>query len=225
MNTEEIKRFLGRKALEFVKPGMKVGLGTGSTTFFFIEALIESCQQGLSVEVAATSLASEEQAKKGGLKFIDPSHVSCLDLIVDGADEVDNQKRMIKGAGGALLREKILASLSHHRVVIVDETKLSSSLGNKKLPIEIYPFAYLGTIAQLNKSGLKGELRRSSHQALYTTDNGNYIYDVTLSHNSNSLELLELEIASIPGVVETGFFLHFSPTVLVGFRDGTIKII
>src|ERR1700722_3338459 len=124
MSLEAAKKTVGYTAAEFVENGMTVGLGTGTTALYFIERLSQRCKEGLSVKVVSSSIGSTELAKKGGLQLIDINKITTIDLTVDGADEIDAQKRMIKGGGGACVREKIVASMSREMVVIIDETKL-----------------------------------------------------------------------------------------------------
>ena len=139
MNQETIKKAVGYKAAELIEEGMLVGLGTGTTVYYFIEKLIERVSNGLKIQAVSSSLHSAELGQKGGIPMVDINKLSYLDITVDGADEIDPKKRMIKGGGGALLREKILASMSREMVVVVDESKLSHHLGQKKLfPLPIW---------------------------------------------------------------------------------------
>ena len=147
------KKIAGYKAADLVENGMIVGLGTGSTAAFFIERLIERYKHGLQVEVVATSIQSENLAKSGGLTVLDVNDLSFIDVTVDGADEVDKNKQMIKGGGGALLREKIIASMSEEMIVVVDESKCVEKLGKFPLPVEIVSFAYRSTIDRFEKLG------------------------------------------------------------------------
>ena len=142
MEQEKIKQAVGHKAADLIQDGMLVGLGTGSTVFYFIEKLIERVKDGLHIRAVSSSLRSAELASKGGIPLIDINTLSHLDITVDGADEIDHEKRMIKGGGGALLREKIVASMSKEMIVVVDESKLSAKLGRCKLPVEVIPFAH-----------------------------------------------------------------------------------
>src|SRR3989304_8542002 len=142
---DAIKKRLGRAAAELIKSGMRVGLGSGSTAHFFIKRLGELCAEGLAIQAVASSNESEELAKRAGIPLTDINQLSSLDIAVDGADEIDEQKRMIKGGGGALVREKILASMSTEMVVLVEESKLCSLLGKKNLPVEMIPFGIIST--------------------------------------------------------------------------------
>lgn len=218
---EAAKRAAGEKAAEFIKDGMVVGLGTGTTAAYFIDHLVRRCQKGLKITAVASSSKSLEQAKKGGIPVIDINSLTEIDITVDGADEIDPEKQMIKGGGGALLREKILASMSKEMVVIVDESKLVDKLGSCKLPVEILPFAHLATVQKLQRRGYKGSIRQAG-SAPYLTENGNYIFDITLSKCRPQED--HEAILQIPGVIETGFFIGYAGRVVIGFSDGTVQV-
>jgi ribose 5-phosphate isomerase A len=224
MNNKKSKNNVGKAAAELVKDGMRLGLGTGSTAAYFITHLIERCQQGLKIQAVATSQQSWDQASAGGIPMIDINKVTSLDLTVDGADEIDGHKRMIKGGGGALLREKIIASISKEMVVIIDNSKEVQHLGKCALPVEIIPFAHHATIAQLKKLGYKGTLRKATKDQPFITDNNNYIFDIHLQQPCLNPENDDLKIRNVPGVVTTGFFFNLAGRVIVGFNDGHIEI-
>src|SRR3990167_2227814 len=137
MSQEKAKQEAALKAVEFIQDGMIVGLGSGTTAAYFIQALAERVKQGLKIQSVASSHPSADLAKKGGIKVLDLNAVSHVDLTIDGADEIDRKKRMIKGGGGAHVREKILACASKEMVVIVDESKRVERLGKAKLPVEV----------------------------------------------------------------------------------------
>jgi ribose 5-phosphate isomerase A len=221
---EEIKKAIGEHAADLVHQGMHVGLGTGSTAFYFIQSLIEKCKKGLKVKALASSQRSYDQAIKGGIPMLDINQTTSLDIYVDGADEIDPLKRMIKGKGGALVKEKILASMSREMIVIVDQSKLVDHLGKDVLPVEIIPYAYGSTLHHLEKLGYKGTLRKKDDGNLYITENHNYIYDIAFSSPTLHPEKDHEMIRNIPGVVDTGFFFHLAGRVIVGFFDGQIVI-
>jgi ribose 5-phosphate isomerase A len=219
----DIKKALGKRAASLVKNGMIVGLGTGSTANCFIESLIERCKEGLKIEVVSSSTHSLKRAEKGGIPLADMNFITKIDLTVDGADEIDPYNRMIKGGGGALVREKILASSSRQMIVIVDETKLVNQLGDFGLPVEIISFGYSATIFKLKELGYDGELRKLDHE-LYKTDNGNYIFDIRSPKRFLTPEKDDDVIKKIPGVVDTGFFFNMATSVLVGYANGNVKL-
>ncbi len=224
MSRDAIKKAVGEKAAEFVKEGMRVGLGTGSTTAYFIKALSERCRAGLKIQAIASSQESLLLAEQGGIPLCDSSAVTELDLVVDGADEIDPQKRLIKGGGGALVREKIVACMSREMIVIVDESKLTPMLGKAKLPVEIIPFAKEATLNHIRKVGHPAELRRDKKGELFISDNGNLLVDIHLSKPCENPEEIHERLLHIPGVVDTGFFFNLAGRVIIGFADGQVIV-
>lgn len=222
MSRENAKKAAGEFAASLIKEGMTVGIGTGSTVYYFIQKLIERCQHGLQISAAFSSLASKDLALKGGIKWIENDLFTRLDVTVDGADEIDANKTMIKGGGGALLREKMLASSSEEMIVIVDEAKVKKQLGLAPLPVEISSFAYTSVIYKIEELHLHGTLRKKKEGGLYITDNGNYIYDIHLTPPIFNPEKLHLDLISIAGVFETGLFINMAGRIIIGHLDGTI---
>ncbi len=218
------KKAAGKAAAEIVQDGMLVGLGTGSTASFFIEALGKRCQEGLKMTAVATSHQSSRQAQQVGIPLVDSETINSLDITVDGADEIDHHKNMIKGRGGALVREKILAQASHEMIVIVDETKLVDHLGICPVPIEITRFVYLSTLQRLSSKGYQGELRRNRDTTPYITDNGNYIVDIQFQTPIIDPVKEHECLKNITGVIETGFFFNIARRVVIGYEDGLVKV-
>lgn len=218
-----VKQLAAEKAVEYVQDGMKVGLGTGSTAYWAIRKLGERVSGGLQITAVATSQASEDQARELGIPLVAFGDVDSLDLTIDGADELDGALQLIKGGGGALLREKIVAMGSARMIVVADESKAVTTLGKFPLPVEIVPFAWEWTVAALAKLGCKTELRRSGED-LYKTDNGNYIADCRFEAIESAAELA-LALQRIPGVVEHGLFIGIADLAIIGKSDGTIEII
>ncbi|AIQ17894.1 ribose 5-phosphate isomerase [Paenibacillus sp. FSL H7-0357] len=218
-----VKQLAAEKAVEYVEDGMKVGLGTGSTAYWAIRKLGERVQQGLKITAVATSRASEEQARELGIPLVAFGDVDHLDLTIDGADELDGRLQLIKGGGGALLREKIVAMGSTRMIVVADESKAVETLGKFPLPVEIVPFAWEWTVAELAKLGCKPELRRSGDE-LYKTDNGNYIADCRFEAIASARELA-MSLQGIPGVVEHGLFIGIADLAIIGKNDGSIEIV
>lgn len=222
----ELKKAVAKKASSFVEDGMIVGLGSGSTTTYFIQYLAQRCrEEGLHIKAVSSSSKSSDIAKAGGISEIPMDQVTHIDIAVDGADEVDKKLRLIKGGGGALLREKIIATTSQRFIVIVDESKCVETLGLFGLPIEIVPFCYQATISKINKIGYHGKMRTNKDSSLYVTDNGNYIYDINIPKKFPSPEEDHKNIVCLPGVVETGLFFNLHIQLLVGKKDGTIDVI
>ena len=222
MSLKNCKKAAAEKAISFIKDGMIVGIGTGSTTFYFIEKLIKQCKTGLNIQAIASSEKTMEIARKGEIPLLDINTIKSLDIYVDGADEIDPEKRMIKGGGGALVREKISATMSNEWIFIVDESKLVPKLGQRPLHVEIIPFGSAATIHQLECLGYKGTLRMKNN-APYITDNHNFIYDVQLPDNGKP-EMIHQQITAIPGVVDTGFFFNLAGRVIIGFLDGKVVV-
>ncbi len=224
MTLEDAKQAAGRKAAEFIENGMIVGLGTGTTAVHFIEALIQKAKKGLHIQAVASSRHSADMAKKGGIPILDINAVSHVDITVDGADEIDPKKRMIKGGGGAHVREKILASSSHEMIVIVDESKLVPAIGKAKLPVEILFYGSPATRLKIEKLGHQGRWRMSPDGTLFITENGNLLFDIHFPSPPSHPEKVHQELIALPGVVDTGFFFGLAGRVIVGYSDGQTKI-
>lgn len=223
MSNDKAKWAAGYAAADLVKDGMKIGLGTGSTVYYFLKRLIERCQAGLRIKCLATSQKTLDYAISGNIPIMEFDQVDYLDMDIDGADEIDLEKNMIKGGGGALFREKIIASVAKEMVVVVDETKIVNCLGNFPLPIEISSFAYPLVVKKLNELGLEGKLRMY-HENLFITDNHNLIFDANIKNHALELRELDRKILEIPGVIETGFFWGYAGRVVIGYPDGTHQI-
>ncbi|MFY7842482.1 MAG: ribose-5-phosphate isomerase RpiA [Rhabdochlamydiaceae bacterium] len=225
MLIDKTKEQIGQKAAELVQEGMLVGLGTGSTTFYFIKALADRYhKENINIKTVASSSSSELIAKNFGLPLIETHAPPFLDIVVDGADEIDLQKQLIKGAGGALFREKILASITSKLVIIADESKLVSRLGElKPLPVEVLPFASFSVEKKCLSLGLKGQWRKVDSGSYLKTDNGNCILDLFIQKSLFDLKKLEENLISTPGIVSTGLFLDFNPILIIGKKDGTYE--
>jgi ribose 5-phosphate isomerase A len=212
------KKAAAEAAIDLVKDGMIVGLGTGSTANHAIEGLGRRVGAGLRIKGVATSKATEQLARKVGIPITTLEEVGEVDLTIDGADEVDPSFNLIKGMGGALLREKIVAFASKQEVIIVDDSKLVEVLGKKSpLPVEVVPFGHTKTRDALESLGCKASLKGGS--APFLTDNGNLIYECRFEGIEDA-EMLEAEIDLIPGVVESGLFIDLATTVVVASAQG-----
>jgi len=202
-----------------ITPGMVVGLGSGTTTAIFVELLAERVKEGLRVRGVPTSLATAESARRLGIPITAPISEVSIDVAVDGADEVDGDLCMIKGLGGALVREKIVARAARRVVIIVDESKLVEKLGAQTpVPVEVVPFGWSVTADGLKGLGCRPALREEG-SAPMTSDNGNYIVDCDFGAIAEP-ERVEREIDAIPGAVEAGLFCGIADVVLVGSGDG-----
>lgn len=203
-------------ALEFVEPGQILGLGTGRAAADFIRALGERVKNGLKVSGVPTSKASAELARSLGIPLVNLDDIQSIDVAFDGSDEVDPKLDLIKGRGGALVREKIVAAASKKFVVLVGEEKVVGTLGERgALPVEVVPFALGFCRRKLEALGCKPEARKTPEGALYITDNGNPILDCHIAALSDPAGL-ERAILAFPGVVDTGLFLKMTDVVIVG---------
>jgi len=215
---EELKKVAGEKAIEFVKDGMTLGLGTGSTTYYALRAIGNLVREGYDLKGVPTSKRTEQLAMEFGIPLIEIDSVDEIDLTIDGADEVDPAKRLIKGMGGALLREKIVASTSREVIIVVDERKLTQQLGTRSMvPVEVVPFGHRTTAKKLGNLGCTPHLRGGDTP--FITDNGNLIYDCRFDPIKDP-DHLAYEINNIPGVVENGLFIGLASRVIVAKSDG-----
>lgn len=216
MNQDKLKKLVAEKAANLIKDEMVLGVGSGSTVNYFIEAL--EPKKGMIEAVVAASIESEKRLKALGFPVVDLNTVSGIDLLIDGADEVDPQFAMIKGGGGALTREKIIAANAKEFVCIIDESKLVSRLGAFPVAVEVIPMARSYVGRELLKLGASPEYRLG-----FKTDNGNIILDA-YELNLNEPQKQEETINNIPGVVGNGIFsLQRAQTVLVAEENGNIK--
>ena len=222
---DELKRQAAARALEHVRDGMKLGLGTGSTAKHFVDLLGEKVRAGLNVVGVPTSEATRIQAEQCGVRLTTLDEVDRLDLTVDGADEIDAALNLIKGGGGALLREKIVATASDRMIVIADDTKWVDVLGRFPLPVEVIPFGLMATQSAMAKafaqSGNSGQmvLRKGKDGHVFVTDGGHCIVDAHLGRIADAPLLAGL-LTSIPGVVEHGLFIGLASTVVLAGSQG-----
>jgi len=219
---DDAKRAAARAALEELPEAGVIGLGTGSTTRFFIDAVGELVAAGRKLVGVPTSEASRKQASALGIPLLGDDGPWDIAVTVDGADEVDRELHLIKGGGGAQTREKIVNYSSRRNVIVVDESKLSQHLGDTwPVPIEVLPFAYLATRAHLAKLG--EPVLREKGGAPVKTDAGNLIYDVRCGQIRDP-RALDLTLRAIPGVVETGLFVGRADVVLVAGTGGVTRL-
>jgi ribose 5-phosphate isomerase A len=225
MSSDAFKVAAAEYALRYVEPGMKLGLGTGTTAAKFVDALGAKVREGLDVTCVATSKATEAQALKLGIRMTTLDEMPFLDLTVDGADQLDEELRLIKGGGGALLREKIVATASGRMIVIADHTKRVATLGSHPLPLEVIQFGLVATrnmvVALAADAGCEGEivLRKGADGTPFVSDSGNYILDCSFGAISDPEDLDEA-LKLIPGVVENGLFLGIADLAIIAGPDG-----
>lgn len=221
---EDEKRQVGITAAEHVRSGMALGLGSGTTVYYFLEELGLRVKAGLQVTGVPTSERTAALAREFGIPLTTLDDRQELDLDVDGADEVDPRLNLIKGHGGALLREKIIAMASRRRVIVVDSTKTSPALATTMtLPVEIVPFAQALAIKRLAELGAKPVLRMRDEGQPFVTDNSNWIVDCGFAPISDPARL-EREINGIPGVMENGLFIGLADEVLVATSSSVEKL-
>ena len=229
MDMDQLKRQAAARALEHVQNGMKLGLGTGSTAKHFVELLGERVRSGLQVVGVPTSEATRADAARCGIALTTLEEIDRLDLTVDGADELDASLNLIKGGGGALLREKIVAAASDRMIVIADEAKWVEALGRFPLPVEVIPFGWAATRRAIGKvfaqAGLSGQMvvRNGKDGHVFVTDGGHWIIDAHLGRITDAPRLADL-LTSIPGVVEHGLFIGLASLAMLAGPQG-IRVI
>ena len=230
MTADAKKKRAAIKALDFVDDGMTVGLGTGSTAEHFVKGLAERVEQGLNIACVSTSERTAELARRLGIDIQNMDDVDRIHITIDGADEVDPNFQLIKGGGGALLREKIVASASDRMVVIVDDSKMVDPLGAFPLPVEVVPFGLKITRDKLENTlrahgcpGTSISLREASQSRPFITDGGHYILDCRCERILDPAGLGEA-ISRLTGVVDHGLFIDIASVVIVG-RDTEPQIL
>ena len=223
MANDQEKEAAARASLKFVKDGQVVGLGTGSTAAYFIKLLGDKVRNGLRVRGIPTSDRSREMALSLGIPLITLDECQEIDVTVDGADEVDPQLRLIKGGGGALLREKIVASATRQMVVVADATKQVQRLGRFTLPVEVFRFAHVLVAKWFASLGAEVQLRRNSDGSSYLTDENNHILDCRFGEMRDP-DGIARELSSMPGVVEHGLFIGMASVVLFAQGNEIVEL-
>ncbi|RYF87555.1 MAG: ribose-5-phosphate isomerase RpiA [Chitinophagaceae bacterium] len=219
----DAKKIAAEKAADYVKGNMTVGLGTGSTVFYAIHKLGEMVKNGLKIMTVSSSVQSEKIARELNIPTVGFEKIQAIDIYIDGADEVDQNHYLIKGGGGALLREKIIAFHSHRYIVVADESKMVKQLGKFPLPVEVVPFALSLTLSAIAKLGAEVVVRQKDGKD-FISDNGNLIADCHFGSIPDPGQLNQ-SLHMIPGVVETGIFLNsLVSEVVVGYNDGRVQV-
>src|SRR5690606_14061297 len=215
------KKSAAEMAVKYIEQGMMIGLGSGSTAEYAIRKIGEMVSQGLNIIAVASSLKTEILAKQSGISIIGFKNINRIDLTIDGADEVDDNGNLLKGGGGALLREKILAFNSKQFIVVTDESKRVNTLGKFNLAVEIIPFARELTMKRLEELGTNPILRQRGNQN-FISDNGNLVVDCNFYPITDPAALNAM-LHLIPGVVETGLFSnHLVHKIIIGYHDGSV---
>jgi ribose 5-phosphate isomerase A len=219
---KDLKYRAAIQAIDFIHPGQIVGLGTGSTVYFALVELGRRVREGLDIVGIPTSEATERIAREFGIPIVPLTEIQEVDVVIDGADEIDEKFNMIKGGGGALTREKLVALAGKNRVIIIDESKLVLKLGSKsRLPIEILPYAWAQVEKKLKDLNCRPTLRRNEDK-IFETDNGNYIFDCQFKEINHPVEL-DKRIKLISGVVESGLFLGIADILIIG-SSGKVEV-
>ncbi|MCB1397836.1 MAG: ribose-5-phosphate isomerase RpiA [Rhodobacter sp.] len=227
---DRAKYAAARRAVDLVEDGMKLGLGTGSTAAWMVRALAERARdEGLRLTCVPTSMRTAELARELGLKVVPLDEAGWLDLTIDGADEFDADLTLIKGGGGALLMEKIVATASDRMVVITDASKEVKTLGAFPLPVEVIPFGWQSSrmlveelLNAMDVMGTQATLRMNGSRP-FLTDEGNHILDLALGRIGNPRQL-SLALNQVPGVVENGLFIDICDVVVIGYSDGKVEV-
>ncbi|EKW99251.1 ribose-5-phosphate isomerase RpiA [Ligilactobacillus saerimneri] len=220
MDQNQLKKLVGEKSVEWIEDGMIVGLGTGSTVKFMVDALGKRVQEeGLNIIGVTTSNRTAEQARSLNIPLKSVDEVDHIDLTIDGADEISADFQGIKGGGAALLFEKIVATNSKQVMWIVDESKLSQQLGSFPLPVEVIPYGSQKVFERFEAKGLNPTFRKNADGSMLRTDSQNYIIDLHLKEIADPHTLADYLIKQV-GVVEHGLFLDMVNTVIVGRQDG-----
>jgi len=224
LEKEELKKLAGEKAVEHIEDGMIVGLGTGSTVEYTLRKLGEKVKNGLKIQGIPTSIHTKRIAKEENIPLTTLDENPEIDVTIDGADEVDSCLNLIKGGGGALTREKIIAFNSKKVIIVIDDSKVVKALGiDFDLPVEVVKFGWTSTKKTLEELGCEVKLRKVMGEQPFITDNSNYILDCEFERIENSEEL-EITINNIPGVVENGLFIGLVDEVIVGGKQGIMTL-
>lgn len=223
-STDKVKQLVGKQAAELVRPNMTVGIGTGSTAYWFTLALSEKVKEGLICRGVPTSKKTKELMQHHHIPVSELDEVEFIDLTIDGADEITPQLQLIKGGGGALLQEKMVAANSKQLIIIADEKKCVSKLGQFPLPVEVIPYGWKQTKRKIEQLGCSKVLLRIDHEVPFITDHGHYILDCYFNQIDDP-HVLHSSLNNIPGLVENGLFLGMASGALIGHINGEIRYI
>ena len=217
-----IKQRVAEEAAALVDNDMVIGIGSGSTVFYFIRALASRVRNGLSCTGIPTSLETQKLASEQGIVLVGLNDVPFIDLAIDGADEIDDKLQLIKGGGGALLQEKMVAAAAKERVIIAGSDKLHPQLGSFPLPVEVIPYGWKQVQQKIAELYELTPVLRVKNNEPFLTDHGHYILDCPFQTILSPL-ILNNSLHAIPGVVETGLFIDMCEKAIIGYPDGTIR--
>jgi ribose 5-phosphate isomerase A len=222
LQQDEIKKLAGVAAAAEVQPGMTIGIGTGSTAYWAIMEIGKQVKEGLMIKAVPTSKETNTLASSLNIPLLELNDVNSLDLTIDGADEIDPELNLIKGGGGALLQEKMVAAVSHQLIIIADSTKMVKTLGAFPLPVEVVPYGWKQVQHHFLKFwNIETSLRAKDNKP-FMTDHGHFILDCHFVSITDPYDLC-LQLNNIPGVVENGLFVKMATSAIIGYPDGTIK--
>ena len=221
MNQESPKKNAAKEAIKFVEHGMTVGLGTGSTASIAVDLLGNKLSEDFQITGMPTSIETKKQAEKWGMDLIGIDDIDSIDIAIDGADEVSPNLDLIKGLGGALLREKKVEKKAKELIIIVDETKIVKRLGVGPLPIEVGTENHHSIAMEIEKQGCRAKLRTEESGNAFVTDNGNYIYHCYFPKGIKEPKDMDARLLSIEGVKDTGLFINMATKVIIGKEKST----
>jgi ribose 5-phosphate isomerase A len=222
LSPDKIKQLVGREAVSLVQQDMIIGIGSGSTVFYFIEALAQKVREGFNCRAVPTSSQTLSLSEKQGISMLELNEADHIDITIDGADEMDEQLQLIKGGGAALLQEKMVASASEQLVIIADNGKLKKQLGSFPLPVEVITYGWKNVQQQIQHAYKIDTALRMKEGKPLLTDHGHYILDCKFQTIQDPAAL-NTSLHLIPGVVETGLFINMCDMAIIGNEDGSIK--
>ncbi len=221
MSQDRAKRNAAEEAVKFVKDGMIVGLGTGSTAKIVVDLIGEKLSKDFKIKGMPTSIKTKQQAEKLGIELINIDDQDVIDLAIDGADEVAPDMSLIKGLGGALLREKKVEKKAKELIIIVDESKMVGKLGRGELPVEVRSEDHESTATEIENIGCETKLRLEDNGEIFVTDNKNYIYHCLFPNGIENPKEMDKKLQNINGVRDTGLFINMATKIIIGNDEGT----
>jgi ribose 5-phosphate isomerase A len=221
LSQDRAKRNAAEEAVRFVKDGMVVGLGTGSTAKIVVDLIGKKLSKDFKIKGMPTSIKTKRQAEKLGIELIDIDDQDIIDLAIDGADEVAPDMSLIKGLGGALLREKKVEKKAKELIIIVDESKIVEKLGRGELPVEVSSESHDLIATKIENTGCKAKLRLENNGEVFVTDNKNYIYHCLFPNGIENPKEIDKKLQNIDGVRDTGLFINMATKIIVGNEEGT----
>jgi len=221
LSQDRAKRNAAEEAVKFVKDGMIVGLGTGSTAKIVVDLIGEKLSKDFKIKGMPTSIKTKQQAQKLGIELINIDDQDVIDLAIDGADEVAPDMSLIKGLGGALLREKKVEKKAKELIIIVDESKMVGKLGRGELPVEVRSEDHESTATEIENIGCEAKLRLEDNGEIFVTDNKNYIYHCLFPNGIENPKEMDKKLQNINGVRDTGLFINMATKIIIGNDEGT----